>query len=257
MRNPYIFTAIVLFANACSNQDSPLNSNKIRNKSIQDTAISYAAQSALAWQSNRINTQLMERKNLLDRIYNFNSLILPHNVLPPVLREAKSSLNLSDSKTIRAADRTIEIVHEARFVTSPPTWREYLIMSFEPPEAPADAMLPQSIEEREIWDKNIAIGWAKGYKQANAILREDLGKLAQDYAGMAFFKKLYLQNMVTAPHVATANLGITGDNKKLSINDRITRITSDAELMTYRSNSWKSGISIVKSPRKKKTNDLK
>lgn len=247
----------VLLAACGSSIDDSLGSDKIRKKAIQDSAIAYGAQSALAWQSEKINSQLASKRQTLDKIYNFRNIMLPHNVLPPVLRESTTSLKLDDNNTLRSSDRSIEIIQDAKFVTTAPSWRDYLIMTFNVPDKPLDSMLPNSSEEREEWDKYITIGWEKGYKQANAILREKLGKLSQDYAGMAYFKKLYLQGMVTAPQVATADLGITGNTRKLSINDRITRITSNAELNIYRAQNWKPGLSFIKAARKKKTDGIK
>ena len=254
--NSIAITAIVL-ASACSQNDADLNSNKIRVHAVQDAAISYGAQSALAWQSKRINSQLSKKQKILSSIYDFKRIMLPHNILPPVISQASNALNVSDSKTLRSSDQVIEIIKDAKFVTTPPSWRDYLIMNFKAPDKPADTMLPRNNMEREIWDKYVAEGWRRGYKQANAILSERLGKLTQDYTGMAYFKKLYVLNMVTAPHVATADLGITGDNKKLTIGDKIVRITNDSELLTDSNRHWKTGLSIHKVQHGSFGNDLK
>lgn len=229
---------------ACSASDDNIADNKIRLKAVEDAAISYGAQSALAWQSKRINEQLSLKQESLARIFDFKRIMLPHNVLPPVIREASNSLNVDNSKTLRAADKTIEIVQDAKFVTTPPSWRDYLVMNYAMPDKPVTQMLPKSSDERKIWDRNIAKGWQVGYKQANSILRERLGKLTQDYSGMALFKKLYSLHMVTAPQVAMANLGITGDHRKLNIGDRIIRITGESGLLPYRSNSWNPGLTV-------------
>lgn len=243
VRSNLIF--LILLLQACSSSEDSMSDNKIRLKAVEDAAISYGAQAALAWQSKRINQQLATKQKSLTKIYDFKRIMLPHNVLPPVIREANNSLNLDSEKTLRAADKTIEIVTDARFVTTPPSWRDYLIMNYQMPDDPVSQMLPKSNEERKIWDRNISKGWEIGYKQANAILRERLGKLTQDYTGMALFKKLYSLNMVTAPQVAMADLGITGDNRKLNIGDRIIRITSESGLLPYRSKNWKTGLSIT------------
>ena len=245
-KNHTLASIAIVFVSACSQNDAELNSNKIRIQAVQDTAISYGAQSALAWQSKKINTQLSNKQKILSTIYDFKRIMLPHNVLPPVINQASNALNLSDSKTLRSSDQVIEIIKDAKFVTTPPSWRDYLIMNFKTPEKPADTMLPRNNMERQIWDQYVVEGWRRGYKQANAILSERLGKLTQDYTGMAFFKKLYVLNMVTAPHVATADLGITGNNKKLTIGDKIVRITNGSELLTNLSKRWKTGLSIKK-----------
>lgn len=248
----------MLFLQACSQADPSLNSNKIRVQAVQDAALSYGAQSALAWQSKQINAQLSMKQKQLANIYDFKRIMLPHNVLPPVIRGASNALNLDDNRTLRSSEKTIEIIKPARFVTVPPSWRDYLVMNFKAPEKPVDSMLPSSSDERAIWDKYVAEGWRRGYKQANAILSDKLGQLTQDYTGMAYFKKLYILKMVTAPQVAAADLGITGNSQKLAIGDRIVRITSDAILLPNQSGNWQSGLTIKKKARKKRLDhDLK
>src|SRR5579862_6401534 len=66
----------------------------LRTKSLEDSAMSIGAQGGLAWASNEINTRMNKDRKYLDSIFNFNTLMLNHGVLPPVLEEGDFSLNL-------------------------------------------------------------------------------------------------------------------------------------------------------------------
>ncbi len=52
-------------------------------------------------------------------------MMLPNNVLCPVLAESRQTLNVATGEALRLADRNYKIIHQARFVSAPPTWRDY------------------------------------------------------------------------------------------------------------------------------------
>ena len=93
---------------------------KIREMALKETALSLGAQSALAWRAKYIDDQLVKQSRNLDSIYDFNALVLEHNILPPVLLEGRNTLNLADTQTIRISDRTYKVAKQARFITTPP-----------------------------------------------------------------------------------------------------------------------------------------
>lgn len=204
--------------------------NAIRLTVLKETARGLAAQAALAWRSKQINTMLVQQKAHLNQIFNFNYLILNSNVLPPVLAEGRNILNLADEATIRAADRDYQIVYPPRFITAPPTWRDYIWMQYKKPETPCGSLLPKNSEERDIWNENVKIGWNDGVQQADRIFRANLNRLTRDYNGMVLYRILLAQNMVSAPYVSQAQLGVTGGGNDMRINDRVLRITAIPQL---------------------------
>lgn len=198
----------------------------IRLLAVQETAMSIGAQSGLAWRSKEINNSLRYQARLLDQVFNFNQMMLPHNVLPPVLSEGDNTLNLDDNNTIRIADRMYKIESQARFVTVPPTWRDYLWLSYTKPDLPPASLLAQNCKEREIWREYTAKGWQNGVRQADSIYSENLGRLKRDFMGMIRYRYLLAQGMVSPPYVSTADLGVTGGGSDMSVNDRVLRITA-------------------------------
>jgi defect in organelle trafficking protein DotC len=204
--------------------------NNVRATALKQTARSVGAQAGLAWRARQINRILVAQKYKLTQVFNFNYLLLDHNVLPPVLTEANNILNLADDQTIRLADKEYQIVYPPRFVTAPPTWRDYIWMNYKKPEAPNATLLPKNSRESVVWNEFIKVGWNDGVIQANEIFLANLSRLTRDFNGMVLYRKLYAQNMVTSPFVSEADLGITGDSNDLKINDKVLRITSTSEL---------------------------
>ncbi len=200
--------------------------NQVHSQALQDIAISVGAQAGLAWRSKDINKVLTKNSSYLDRIFNFNLMLLDHNVVPPVLVQGDSSLNLADPQTLRIDDRVYQIVSQAHFTTAPPQWRNYLWMDYKSPETPLPAFLPKTAEERLIWRKYATLGWEDGISQANTIFSDNLARLSRDYNGMVLYRSLLLKGMVSKPYVAHTNLGVTGGDSDLHINDQIFRITS-------------------------------
>ena len=211
--------------------------NQIRYKALRDSATTLGANGALAWRSAQINQSLEKEKTHLNSVFDFNQLIINHNVLPPVYAESNNNIKLDNDNTIRFNDKTYVKISPERFVTTPPTWRDYLYMNYDKPTLPDNSLLPTTQAEANIWNRYIAIGWQQGLQQANNIFETNLDTMKRDFLGMVLYKKLLAQNIVSAPYVAKADLGVTGNKNELHINDQVMRITGHSELQTN-SNNW-------------------
>jgi len=217
------------------------STGKIREMALKETALSLGAQSALAWRAKYIDEQLVQQGRNLDAIYDFNALILEHNVLPPVLLEGRNTLNLADTQTIRISDRTYKVSKQARFITTPPNWRQYLWMDYKKPEYPNATLLPRTREERLIWCHYVDKGWNQGVEQANTILEESIARIKEDFAGMILYRKLLAMNMVSPPFVSHTDLGVTGDGDEIRIDDRVLRITA-LPALNVNSSEWRAAV---------------
>jgi defect-in-organelle-trafficking protein DotC len=211
--------------------------NPIRLKALQETALALGAKGALAWRAVHINESLQAQARSLDHIYDFNQILLRHNVLPPVIVEANNDVTLSDSDTIRLANKVYKIIEPARFVTAPPTWRTYLWLNFKKPDLPSEGLLPNSKTEADVWNAYLKKGWENGLIQANSIFKANLSRLKRNYQGMVLYKQMLAQQMVSAPTVAKAQMGVTGNSKEMRVNDTVIRITSHSALQTN-ANKW-------------------
>ncbi len=214
--------------------------SKIRLDALKETALTLGAQGGLAARSKQINAQTLQNSSALDQIFNFNRLMMDNNVLPPVLVEARQSMNLDNGTTIRLSGQIYKIIQQAQFVTTAPNWRQYLMLDFPNPSIPDSTLLPKNHAERVLWNTYIQEGWQQGIQQANNIYRDDLARLQRDFKGMILYRKLLAENIVSKPYVAKTNLGITSnkDHSQLYINDRVLRITALPQL-NPNSSSWK------------------
>jgi defect in organelle trafficking protein DotC len=213
----------------------------IRTQILRDTALSVGARGGLAWRSAKINAVLVQNQSLLYRIFNFNAMLLDKNVLPPILTEARNTLSLGGTDTIRIADRTYQILNQARFVSAAPNWRDYLWLSFTPPETPDRTLLPRTAVERLIWKKYTQEGWRAGIQQAELIFKENINRLQRDFEGMVRYRTLLAQQMVSPPYVAETDMGVTGGGSDLTVSDRVLRITAFPTLQND-SQHWKTEI---------------
>jgi len=139
-------------------------------------------------------------------------------------------MRLDGMNAIRLSDQTYLIQSQARFVTVPPNWRDYLWMNFKAPPLPIDTMLPKTRDEQKVWAQYTAMGWQQGIQQANTILQGNLARLTRDTKGMLLYSKLLAEGMVSQPFVERNNLGITGGGDTMHINDQMLRITALPQL---------------------------
>lgn len=217
------------------------STGKIREMALKEIALSLGAQSGLAHRAITIDEELNKQARHLDTVYDFNALVLEHNILPPVLLEGRNTLNLADTQTIRISDRTYKLAKQARFITTPPNWRQYLWMDYKKPEYPNITLLPKTKEERKIWSYYVARGWKKGIEQANTILEESVARIKEDYNGMIMYRKLLAMNMVSPPFVSHTDLGVTGDVSEMHIDDRVLRITA-LPALNVNSKEWRAAL---------------
>ncbi len=230
-------TADVGYVNVSTLPTAIADVNPIRADAIRETATQLGARGGLAWRALQIDHSLSQQAEFLDHVFDFNQLLLAHNVLPPVLSEADNSINEPDDTSIRLASKTYDLISNARFVTAPPTWRTYLWMYYDKPDMPDHTLLPTTQAEATLWNIYLKQGWKEGLEQANSIFSINLNRLKRDFKGMVLYRKLYAEHMVSAPFVASTDLGVTGDANHLRINDRVLRITALSQ-MQPNSNDW-------------------
>ncbi len=233
-----ILVSVIIVGCSSSTQSADESSGIVRKQIITEEAMSFGAQNALAYYGTRYNVILEKNANQLDNIFNFRPFILKNNVLPPVVRQARNDLKVDDPNTLRLSDRIIEILTPAKFVTTAPTWRDYLVMPIRRANLPMQRLRPTSRDEYNTWVQNVTIGWAQGRKQAYDVINKRLAFLKRDYTGMSLYYQLLVQNMISEPQVGRSNLGITGNSKKVRLNDQLMRITANSDLKPRGANHW-------------------
>lgn len=223
--------------------------DRLRTPAMRDAALSYGARGGLAWASVQVNADLERHAGDLSKTWDFNRFLIRQpnggvTLLPPVILESRDTYEQADAgRTLRVADRYYEIIEQARFAPVAPLWHTYLVRSYTPPEPPQDALLPKNDGERDLWKRFVAEGWAKGVEQSRDIFTSDLRRLERDFTGMIRYASLLEQGQVSAPVVASQNLGVTGTGTDMRENDQVMRITRDPRLNVQRPSEWTAPVS--------------
>lgn len=197
----------------------------MRDSAISSAASTLAAQKGLVWRTRVINRTLKQIASTLDSAYSFTPLMIQGRVQPPVITQVRGSFRVKNNRTAVSSATTWRIIKPAKIVTQPPNWRQYLFRHFKTTDNVNKALLPKNAHERKVWARAVARGWKSGVEQANRIFKRDLARLNRDYKGMARFHVLANENIVKVPYMATGKLGIVVNGKRLSVKQRIFRIT--------------------------------
>lgn len=216
--------------------DSGANAVKeARANAVHDAAQTFAAQKAYCYQADRIKDFTESRANMLDKAFNFSSLLLDGGrVQPPVIQESDASYKQNGDKEAVTAKTTWNILEPAKIVSAAPDWRGYLTVSCSKPLKPNPILIPgangsdSKDSDEKAWQSGIKSGWKMGIEQANEVFNIGLHRMTRDYVGMMRFWWLSKRGVVSAPILATGNVGITVNGKTLSVDEKVFRLTDDA-----------------------------
>ncbi len=217
-----------------------------REETLRDAGLTYGAKGGLAARAFAINEMLRRYEDNLDRVYEFNAVVLHHPgsqilMVPPIVSEAQMAFALSEQGQVaRETACVYSITRAARFASAPPNWRAYLVRDWGWPKQPADAVLPRTEQEAQYWNKFVAEGWGRGEKQAVDIFLSDLGRLQRDIVGMARYRVLLKKGLVENPRVVLNEKAADGGGAELRGGDRIARITAQPGLRANGS-PWSRG----------------
>lgn len=214
----------------------------IRDRAIRQAGESLGMQTGLAMESRVIDKILTAHSHQLDQIFDFRLLMYNNNVLPPVIISDRNSLQIGDQgDVLHIAGQTYRLIQQVRFVTAPPTWRDYLWMAYPYPQYPDHVLLPKNAHERAIWQKAVNVGWDEGIEQGITIFQVNLNRLNRDFNGMVLYQQLLVQNMVSPYYISQYNHGITGNGQHVTIDNRVLQITTKPALQ-FHATTWQPAL---------------
>lgn len=193
--------------------------------------------------SRFLASELDRRAARLDQLFQFATVIGSAGTLPPVIVEAKDVASFAPDQ-IRTADHVYKIEREERFVSVPPTWRDYLLTGLSlrgGNELPVFEARPKDAGESVVWRDAVRAGWSEGELQANAVLEANFHRLTRDFTGMLLYASLRQQGIVTGTRVAESAQTATGDRKQLVVGDRLRRVT-DKALFVVDPRKWRPSV---------------
>ncbi len=215
---------------------------QIRNDAIREAALSYGARGGLAHRTFEVQRRLAEYDTSLSKTFSFSRLLIaaPSGFLiePPIVSEAqRATLVKGSGQQAVVADRVYRINKGARIVTAPRDWHLYLERDWGRVDLPPKLLLPKSYEERNQWRELVTEGWEAGVQQANETFEADLDRLTNDFIGMARYRELLAQGMISPPYAMHEDRGVTGGGTEMRVGDRGVAITGPSVLIP-RSEKW-------------------
>lgn len=211
--------------------------SSLRKIGIVDTARSFGSQAALHWRYKEINKIIEKYSGRLDAV-NFRPFMTDKIILSPsvlIVRDDEHYLN--DRKMIRT-NISFVIDDEARIVSVPPNYRDYLVREYAPPKSVNPILRPKNEFERKLWEKGLAEGWAIGVEDAFAIFKDGLLRMERDLQGRVNYRKLVELGMVSPAALKITESGVTFNGRTMNVGETIYEISQDAQYKSM--DEWRS-----------------
>ncbi len=203
--------------------------SRMRPAAIREAAQLATFQKAISWRYGQLIDETERYCNIMDTAFNFSPLLLTQGqalIMPPVLANGGASMRIEDGDTATSAKATYELLEPARYIASPPTWREFLMVdSFPQADEPNPALLPKNSEERKIWRQAVHEAWNEGIAQADQLYADNVSRMAREYRGIMLYHLLTAQHLLSKVGTASAELGRHASGNKLNIGQQVYRIT--------------------------------
>ena len=210
----------------------------MRRDSQREAALSYGARGGLAKRSFEVAEEMKGYDATLDKVFNFRALLVkaPSGLLiePPIVRESLDATVITEGGNEAAvADQILKINKQAKIVTAPRDWRQYLEMSYATVIVPPPKILwPRNAKEQASWNGWIKQGWQAGYEQGEQIFEANLAQMVADYSGMVRYRMLLAEGKISQPYALQEDRGVTGGRNEMRVGDRALRITGPSQFLT-------------------------
>jgi len=225
--------------NLRSNDDEEIKNEfkEMRMNAVKDVAKKLGIQEGAKWRYGFIVNALHDHKDSLDQIYGFRLVLIESKILPPVIIQSSGAMNIKDRVAVQTGT-SYKIIRDARFVSNPPSWRDYLLQerSFEVQPIPS-SLYPKDKEEENVWKDLVAQGWQDGIEQADSVFKINLRKLDRDFRGMILFRLLAGQGFLSLPQVSQGRYAVRVGNKTLDLNQTNFTIVRDSAFQ--QESKWK------------------
>ena len=204
----------------------------MRPTAIKEAAQLVTFQTAIAWRYKQLLAATEGHSSIMDTAFNFGPLLMTQGealILPPVLTRSGASMRIESGETATAAATSYELLEPARYISTVPNWREFLMVdAFPEPEKPNPAVMPKNDKERAIWRAAVREAWAQGLMEADQLFADNVSRMARQYRGVMLYHLLTAQHLLSKVSTASAALGTkaTDNGNKLHIGQKVYRITA-------------------------------
>lgn len=197
-----------------SEEGSPLGEDMVAN-AVRDAGQRMGATAGYREQAEALYEAIAIYDEYLSKIFDFQELMLPHGIVPPVLAETQEVVSYSDSgeglqsKEIRA--RVLSTVRDARFANPrAPSWRDYLRLKTPPTDEPHPHLQEEIDKNRGAWRGGIEAGYARGIERASQAFEISINEMGRDYFGMQLFRLLWASGQAEPPKIVEQDRNVVG-----------------------------------------------
>lgn len=211
----------------------------MRPTAIKEAAQLVTFQTAIAWRYKQLVAATETHSAIMDTTFNFGPLLMTQGealILPPVLTHSGASMRIESGETATAAATSYELLEPARYISTVPNWREFLMVdAFPEPEKPNPAVMPKNDKERAIWRAAVREAWAQGLMEADQLFADNVSRMARQYRGVMLYHLLTAQHLLSKVSTASAELGTkaTDNGNKLHIGQKVYRITAPSAFTAF------------------------
>lgn len=208
-------------------------------------AMALGTQAAAKYEAERLNKLLIEKYGVFfDTLFRFERILIKrdtYSILPPVILRHDGAQRVNRTAQVFRVNReALKIQQDPRFVISPPSWREYLLLPVgEVDYASAARLAPTDSAQQEAWDRAVDKGWDAGIELMERTLTRNYAKLVRDFQGMVRYHVLRKLNIVSDVQIQEVYTPVAGGGKRISISESIATIEVSPTLNTNRF-EWKA-----------------
>jgi defect-in-organelle-trafficking protein DotC len=216
------------------------NPTDMRLSAMREAALAVGAQHGYVAYLNEVKEFLKGDSETFNNLFDFSVLMKlatnnPNSelyLLPPVIRETRNLVSVSDDATQVRQTGTQWTIHKPeRLVSRAPDWRQYLIYDQGVEvSTPSQILLPKTPEEKKLWSSWIVKGWTSGQRQADRELTYRVRRLGNDFIGMVKYMTLVDQGKISKPTLVSSQQSVTGGGNSMREDERFLRLSRAAQL---------------------------
>lgn len=206
--------------------------SNIEARAVRDAGRRLGATAGYNAHAKELYKEVEKYDEYLSKIFNFQSVMLPKGVIPPVIAQTDKVISYQGGREKVIKARVYRTLKDARLANPrAPSWRDYLNIGQVSVDYPL-AQMKQTIEEHgDIWEDAVEEGWDKGHEQAKHAFEVGVNRIERDFLGMQLFHAMWVANMVEPPQVVEREVNVTGGgvgNAEMAVGVRKVVINEDA-----------------------------
>lgn len=223
---PGVDQVVSQYTRSAESMGLPNVAQQARLQAIRDSGKSIGIQAGINSQLYAFSKALQKHERDFDTIYDFGRLMIKGRVVPPVISEVRDIYTQNDDFALTISGVSYKIESQARFSSTPPSWRSYLNFGRGNTDFTQQIMgLGLENNESASFQRAIRDGFNEGIEQANQMVSHGFDRLNRDYTGMLRFDTFVRQGKISMPVIASAEIPITQSGDTMTLDETLLRLT--------------------------------